>query len=581
MQKKHFDRLRKQVSDLGEINTLFDLYSRVKIYGDRIFTVERIDAKTINHTYTDFYNDVKKLATYFIKENVRKKRIAIVAKNSYYWIVSLFAITCSGNIAVPIDKELTEREINKLLDESAVNYIFFSNEYSDIISFCLENNKNIIKSICFEKENKNNNFLFLDDLFKIGENISNDNNDIFATIDIDKDDDCFIIFTSGSTGANKGVILTHQNVTQNVNNICSGYFDVHSCLSILPMNHMFELGCDILPALYMGLESLYINDSFRYLSKNIKEYKPDVIVVVPLVIDSLYNSIWQMARKENKTKILSLSVKISNIFMKLGIDIRGLLFKNISDYFGGDFPLLVCGGAPSREDYTKFLCDIGFRMQIGYGLTEASPVVTLNLDVRKNPGSVGKPFVNSNYIIKNPKKDGSGEIWIKGGNVTKGYCNDEEANKSSFQNGWFKTGDEGKTDSHGNLYIVGRKKNLIILDNGKNVYPTEIEELFKNTVDYIKEIIVFEASKTFGKNEKKIIAAVLNIKRGHKKEIDEDIQYVNNLLPAYKRIQDFYISNDDFELTGVGKVNRAKVIQRYYDQINNEREGVKKDVREN
>jgi len=291
---------------------------------------------------------------------------------------------------------------------------------------------------------------------------------------------------------------------------------------------------------------------------------------VPLVIDTIYNLIWQTAKKNKREKILKFSVKLSNLLLRIGIDIRKILFRNISSNFGGKFPLLICGGAPSREEYTKFLCDVGFKIQIGYGLTEASPVVTLNTNARKNPGSVGKPFPNSHYIIKNPKKDGSGEIWIKGGNVTKGYCNDDEANINSFQNGWFKTGDEGKTDKHGNLYIVGRKKNLIVLSNGKNVYPIEIEELFKNTISYIKEIIVFEANKTFGENDKKIIAAVLNVKSGHKREIDDDIEYVNNLLPTYKRIQDFCITNENFELTGVGKVNRAKVIQRYYDKIDNE-----------
>ncbi|MBQ6324160.1 MAG: AMP-binding protein [Bacilli bacterium] len=579
MEDKRFDNLRKQVSDLGNLNTLFELYSRVKTYEDRVFTVERIEGKEITHTYNDFTTDVKKLAAYFITNNISKKRIAIVAKNSYYWIVSLFAITCSGNIAVPIDKELTDRDINRLLKESDINHIFFSKEYFDNISFCLNKNKSIINCICFEKEKKEDKILFLDDLLKAGEKCVEV--DIFKDISINRDDDCFIIFTSGSTGSNKGVILSHGNVTQNVNSICAGYHNVHSCLSILPMNHMFELGCDILPALYMGLESLYINDSFRNLSKNIKEYKPDVVVVVPLIIDTIYNSIWQTAKRENKLAILKNSIKISNLLLKIGIDIRNILFKNISEKFGGSFPLLVCGGAPSREDYTKFLCDIGFKIQIGYGLTEASPVVTLNLDARKNPASVGKPFINSHYIIKNPKKDGSGEIWIKGGNVTKGYCNDEEANISSFQNGWFKTGDEGKTDKDGNLYIVGRKKNLIILDNGKNIYPDEIEELFKNTISYIKEIIVFEATKKFGETNKKIIAAVINIKHGHKKDIDEDIDYVNNLLPVYKRIQDFYISNDDFELTGVGKINRAKVIQRYYDKINNEGEEVNNNAREN
>ena len=345
------------------------------------------------------------------------------------------------------------------------------------------------------------------------------------------------------------------------------------------MNHMLELGCDILPSTYMGLESLYINDSFKNLSKNIKEYKPDVMVIVPLIIDTFYNMIWQNEKKENKQSLLKIKLALSNAFLKIGIDLRKILFKRIRNLFGGKFPLLVCGGAPSREEYTKFLCDIGFEIQIGYGLTEASPVVTINKNVRKNPSSVGKPFPNSYFMIKNPKKDGSGEIWIKGGNVTKGYCNDKKANETSFQNGWFKTGDEGKTDKKGNLYIVGRKKNLIILDNGKNVYPNEIEELFKNTINYIREIIVFEANKSFSGVNKKIIAAVISIKKGHAKEIDDDIAYVNSLLPIYKRIQDAYISDDKFESTGVGKIDRKKAIQKYYDKIERDRNEVNQDVR--
>ena len=384
------------------------------------------------------------------------------------------------------------------------------------------------------------------------------------------------MFTSGTTGVNKGVMLTHGNFAQNADGVLESIDpDQYSSISLLPMNHVYELSCNIFTALYMNC-IVYINDSLKNFQQNLMLFKPDAMAIVPLVIDTIYTTIWKTAEETGRADVLKKGLKISNALMKVGIDVRAKLFSQIAEKFGGKFPTFSCGGAPTRVEYVTCLCDMGFRIYNGYGLTESSPTVTLNLDCRNKPDCAGKAFPKAQFKIHDPDKDGVGEIWIRGENVTRGYYNDEEATKASFEDGWFKTGDYGRTDKDGLLYIMGRKKNLIILDNGKNVFPEEVEAFFMEHLDYIHEVVIFEAEKEINGRPQKIIAAAFQVDPADfpdktteeiEAKMSEDVSAVNKLMPAYKRVQDFFVSTEEFEINSTRKVIRSKVVEKYYARL--------------
>lgn len=575
--KKELARIRHQVHMMGELLTLRQIIDRMEVYGDRICMVEKRREEIIQHTVRDFREDVFALGTALLKRGFKGKHLGIVSENSYAWVVAYFAVTCGVGVIVPIDKELTDETISMLLTKADVEGVFFSKMYQKTAKYHIEHDENCPVGICFNKEFPEENILSFDQLVAEGKALIAEGDRSYLDTEVQKDDLAAIVFTSGTTGVNKGVMLTHGNFAQNADGVLESIPPEYSSISLLPMNHVYELSCNILTALYMNA-TVYINDSLKNFQKNLQLFKPDAMAIVPLVIDTIYNTIWKTAEQTGRTEVLKKGIRISNALMKLGIDIRPKLFSQIAEKFGGKFPTFSCGGAPSRIEYVKCLCDIGFNIYNGYGLTESSPTVTLNLDVRGNPECAGKAFPKARFKIHEPDKDGVGEIWIRGENVTKGYYKDEEATKASFEDGWFKTGDYGRTDENGLLYIVGRKKNLIILDNGKNVFPEEVEAFCMEHIDYIHEVVVFEGEKEINGRPQKIIVGAFQVDPADfpdltedalREKVNDDVTAVNKLLPAYKRINDVFVSTTEFEINSTRKVIRKKVEDRYYASLKN------------
>ena len=568
--KKFLDALRHEVHMMGELLTLKMLFERMEKYGERVCMVDKKKDVVNEYTVKRFREDVIALGTALKARGFAGKHIGILSENSYAWVVTFFAAVCGGSVAVPVDKELTDADISALFTKADVDIIFFSRAYKEAAKYHLENDERCKVAVCTNRK-LDGDFLFFDELIAEGKKLIADGDDSYMKIEIKKDDLAAIVFTSGTTGANKGVMLTHGNFAQNADGVLETIETQYSSISLLPMNHVYELSCNILTALYMNCP-VFINDSLKNFMDNVRFYKPDAMAIVPLVIDTIYNTIWRTAEQTGRAKILKKLLKFSNAMRKIGIDLRPVLFKTIAEKFGGKFPTMSCGGAPTRVEYITCLSDFGFTIYNGYGLTESSPTVTLNLEAGKYPDCAGKAFPKARFKIADPDEKGVGEVWIKGENVTKGYYKDEAATAASFEDGWFKTGDYGRTDEQGRLYIVGRKKNLIILDNGKNVFPEEVESYYMEAISYLHDVVIFETEQEVGGRMQKIIAGAFYVSPEDvdnkseaeiKEMVEKDILEANKELTFYKRVQDTYITTKEFEINSTRKVIRSKVIERY------------------
>lgn len=571
-EKKLIDDLRHTVHMTGELLTLKMLIERMEIYGERTCMVDKKKDVVTEYSVKRFREDVFSLGTVLKSMGFMGKHIGILSENSYQWVVTFFATVCGGGVAVPVDKELSDAEISGLFTKADVDAVFFSRVYKETVKYHLEHDERCKIAVCTNKK-LDGDFLFFDELIAKGKEIIAAGDTSYMDIEIKKDDLAAIVFTSGTTGANKGVMLSHGNFAQNADGVLETIETQYSSISLLPMNHVYELSCNILTALYMNCP-VFINDTLKNFMSNVQFYKPDAMAIVPLVIDTIYNTIWRTAESTGRADILRKLLKLSNFLRRHGIDLRHVFFKTIAEKFGGKFPTMSCGGAPTRVEYIKCLCDFGFTIYNGYGLTESSPTVTLNLDAGTRPDCAGFAFPKAKFMIHEPDDKGVGEIWIKGENVTRGYYKDEEATKASFEDGWFKTGDYGRTDEEGRLYVVGRKKNLIILDNGKNVFPEEVESYYMEAVDYLHDVVVFEAEQEMGGRLQKIIAGAFYVspedvdnksEEEIKAMVEKDIMAANKDLTVYKRVQDMYVTTKEFEINSTRKVIRKKVIDRYYE----------------
>ena len=568
--------LRHQVHMTGELLTLRQLLDRMEVYGDRPCIVEKEKGVIVTHSVKDFREDVYALGTALLDLGLQGKHFGILSENSYRWVVAFFAVVCGVGVAVPVDKELRDEEISCLFTKADADVVFFSGMYKKTAAKHRAADQRCRTFVCMTKKLDDPDTLFIDELIARGRTLVAAGDTRYAQSPVAKDDLAAIVFTSGTTGVNKGVMLSHGNFAQNADGVLESIPPEYSSISLLPMNHVYELSCDIFTALYMNAV-IYINDSIKNFMNNVATFKPDAFAIVPLVIDTIYHTVWRTAEQTGRAEKLKKGIKLSNFLLdKLHIDLRPVLFRSISEKFGGKFPTMSCGGAPTRVEYVKCLCDLGFKIYNGYGLTESSPTVTLNLDCRHNPECAGKAFPKAQFKIHDPDENGVGEIWIRGENVTRGYYKDDAATAASFEDGWFKTGDYGRTDQNGLLYISGRKKNLIILDNGKNVYPEEIESFFMEHIDYLQDVVVFEAEKEIGGRPQKIIAgaAYVGPETFPDKNEDEtvsllrkDMEQTNTLLPGYKRLQDLYLTTTEFEINSTRKVIRQKVIDRYYESV--------------
>ena len=534
---------RKYLEDLKE---LIDYVG--KEYGNKTAYRYREGQGITDVSFEKFSADVTALGEYILNLGYKDgDRIALIGENSYNWVVAYFAVINSGNVVVPIDKELKANEIYRLINDSDSKMIIHSTSKNS----CIEEMKDL--GIVTEK------FLTMDDEFDSaiceGKKLIDSGSSMYSDVKIDREKMCALIYTSGTTGVPKGVMLSNKNLATNAYTAMSCMIIADVTVALLPLNHTFGIMASIICQLWMG-HTVFINSGLKTVLQDIQDAKPGHISVVPLYIENFYKKIWQGIEKQGKTKLVKTMISVSNALRKIGIDLRRYLFKSIINNFGGNLEMLISGGAPISDVYMKGFDDIGVTVINGYGITECSPIVALNRNNNIKYGTVGNPLRNTEIKIQDPDENGEGEIWVKGDIVMMGYYHNEAETARVLKDGWFNTEDIGKFENNF-LSITGRKKNIIILDNGKNVYPEEIETML-SFIDNVGEVVVYQEDNV-------IVAEIYSDAEGDKAaiqaQIKADIKKVNSQLAVYKQINRVKFRDEEFIKTTTKKIKRDMIHQ--------------------
>ena len=538
---------------------------------------EKKPAEYINKTYADTINDVKAISTAILNNNKKISRIALIGSNRYEWVISYFGVTTAGLVIAPMDKLLPEKEIKSLIKRSDVEAVIFEKKYADTFKELLADETNKLSTLICMDDIEDNEIQKLSDLIKTGNKLLKEGNKQYEDVKIDDNKMSIMLFTSGTTDLAKIVMLSQKNICSNIYAYQAHFkmLPTDTLLSFLPIHHTFESSITILYGFYSGACVAFC-DGLRHIQENLKEYEVSIFVAVPLVLETMYKKINKGIADQGKTKLINTMVKVSNGLLKCHIDVRKKLFKAINDNFGGKLRIILYGAASLDKDTVIGFDNFGINSIQGYGLTETSPVLVAEGETKHRPGSCGYPLDNVVIKILNPDKQGIGEIVAKGPNIMLGYYNDEKKTEDAFEDGWFKTGDYGYIDKDGFLFITGRKKDIIVLRNGKNVYPQELEFLI-NKLPYVAESMVFsrESSKTDTVLAAKIVYDKETIQKafGEKEEKDyekliwKDIKEINKTLPTFKHIKQITITDEPMSKTTTQKVKRYEEIKKAEKEI--------------
>lgn len=548
---------------IDTVKEILDL--AVKEAGDKIafeYRNPQNKEEIIKVTYQEFQKDTYSLGTALSNINMNETHIAVIGDNSYEWLTVYLTVLKSNSVLVPIDKELTSKEIINVLKNSDSEILFYAGKYEKYIEEFRKELPNIKYFIGFNRKENEANVLSYDEFMKQGQEKYEHGDESYSKIEhTDTNILKLLVYTSGTTGDPKGVMLTEHNLVSCV------YYGLQvatvytKCLSVLPYHHTYESVPGILVALHKHV-TICINDSLKNVQKNLQLYKPDYIYLVPAFTEVFYKSIWNNAKKTGKDKILKIMIPVSNSLRKVGIDIRRKLFKSVHEAFGGNLKEIICGGAPIRPEIGKFFNDIGVMLLNGYGISECSPLVSVNRPKFNDSNTVGVILPCCEVKIENPNDEGDGEIWVKGDIVMMGYYKDLERTKKVLKNGWFNTEDYGKVNKKGQLVINGRKKNVIVLSNGKNIYPEEIENYILR-IPYVQEAIVKPIKNEIGQEVSLCAEVFLNAEKVEEMQIEnieetlkKDISKETKILPSYKHITKIEIRKTEFNKTTTNKIKR-------------------------
>lgn len=541
------------------------------------FKIKNHNAENITYReikYKEFKKEINSLGTALIDMGMKNKRIAVIGKNRYEWILSYVAVVNGTGIVVPLDKGLPDEEIRSSLERSKTDCVIFAKDYIDCMKKIKEENTTQIeKFICMDElseAEKKEGFIYLGDLLENGKKLLEAGNKEFVNAEIDNNKMSVILFTSGTTSKSKAVALSHRNIASNIEamNKVEGIRSTDVNMAFLPLHHTF--GCTgILLFLNHGCTNVFC-DGIRHIQSNLKEYKVSVFVCVPLLIEAMYKKIEKEIEKQGKTKLIKVATGVSNSLLKVGIDVRRKLFKDIINNLGGNLRLIISGASALDKKVAKAFNDFGILTIQGYGLTETSPVLAAENENCIKYGSIGLSMPGVTLKIDNPNEQGIGELIAKGPNVMLGYYENQEATDEVIKDGWFHTGDLARQDKDGYFFITGRMKNVIVLKNGKNIYPEELETLI-GKLPYVEESMVFG----YPKDDDLVVSVKIVYNKDYVKQnfgdiseeelynkIWTDVKQINQELTNYKHIKKLIISDEPMIKTTTAKIKRFEEIKK-------------------
>lgn len=562
--------MSKKIYDYLKINDLKDMLNKTgKLYADRpAYKIKVEEGKYQTYTHKEVRDMINNLGTALINLGLKGKRIAVIGENRYEWEIAYLSIVCGTGIVVPLDKSLPANELELLIERSDVEAIFYTKKYSDIIQNIKFSEKNKLKHLISMDNDENCEGIYSQkELIREGKKLIEEGNNEFLNAKINPKEMEIMLFTSGTTSKSKVVTLSHENICTNLMDIGS-VLDVTQddvFLSILPIHHVFECTVGFLFSLYKGAETVFC-DGLRHIVENLNEYHVTVMACVPGIYERIFMMIRKKLEKQGKLEeILENEEKYKNSSMQKKKEV----FKEIHDMLGGKIKLLISGAAALDKTIEEKYRLLGLNLVQGYGLTETSPVVAVGTNRNYKLGSIGKTVPSVEAKLVDVNDDGIGELVVRGSSVMLGYYENEKVNKKSLQDGWFYTGDLAKIDEEGYIFICGRKKSVIVLKNGKNIFPEEMENLV-NKIEGIKESFIFGKIQSNDENNIKINVKIVFdrdvIKDVYKVEKDEDIykvlskkiKEVNQTMPSYKAIRGMILTEEPLIKTTTNKIKRQE-----------------------
>ena len=546
----------------GDYKSIRDMLGRLKaLYPEKQILAE-LDGnqQIVYYTANDIYEEVMNLGDGLIAAGLQGKHIAILSENCCRYVLADITISSGVGVVTPVDVNAPIGLLVTLLTKCDADAVLCGADQVELVREAAQSCP-LLKTI-ITIDRKVEGLPCYDELIARGKTMAG--NSVYRKIDLDLDAPAKILFTSGTTGANKGVVLTNANLTANMIN-CMDVIEAtdteNTSMSVLPMHHATEINTHIMARIGSG-RLTYINGNMRQMMTNIKIFQPTVITVVPMIANAFYKNIWAGAKRAGKAEKLEKGIKLCKLLRPFGIELSRKLFPDVYAPFGGKIHMIVCGGSMLNPVTVKGMQDLGIRLENGYGITECGPLISMNANPAEEHLSVGRPCPGLQVKIANPDENGIGDLCVKGKSVFHEYYKDPEATKAVFdEEGFFNTGDSARIDNKGRIFLMGRKKNTIVLENGKNICPEEVENVIETHIDYADDIVVYQATYTAGKASRNIICAGLYIsdeaRRADRAAIEADLRKVNALLPDYKRIEYAELPAVPYEKTSTRKIKRT------------------------
>ena len=565
-------QMQEKIKDLKDM-----LNKSGEKYGNKIaykIKIEKNKYKT--YTHKEIRQKINYLGTRLIDLGLKNKRIAVIGENRYEWEIAYLSIVCGTGIVVPLDKSLPQNELEKVIERSEVEAIFYSEKYENSLKTIVGRGIGKLKTlISMDLEHHTEGIYSQNELINEGKISVEKGDKIFINATIDNEKMSIMLFTSGTTSDSKIVALSHKNLASNLMDIASS-LDINSddvFLSFLPLHHVFECTVGFLFSLYVGAQTVFC-DGIRYIVENLNEYKVSVMASVPAIYERIFKIIRrEIAGSKNLEEILENEEKYKNSSMEE----KKKVFENIHDMLGGNIKLLISGAASLDKEIEEKYRNLGLNLVQGYGLTETSPVIGIGTKKYYKLGSIGKTVPSVEAKVIDCNKDGVGELIVKGPNIMLEYYKNEEATKNAIVDGWFHTGDLAKIDDEGYIFICGRKKNVIVLKNGKNIYPEEMENLV-NKIEGVEESFIYGKQLSKDKENIKIYAKIVYdeevVKNAYKvqseneihDEIAKKIREINSLMPKYKAIRGFTLTKEPLIKTTTNKLKREQNLKKILEE---------------